>query len=234
MFYRKLLISALLIVAVFSMISAQSSRVETTAEEDYLSTFEDIIISELTISDEYDNKLLALQYISDALENGGEGRDLTQIQTSLTSLAGEGVLTQARTNGRLTNNYPDVRAKACELLGKINSAESRDTLTKIALAETEPWVAMSAIKSLGEISAEHSDEAVATIAWVEKKYAILNPTSSLAFEILNAYEKLAPTTSDKSPLIQSISKIAVNYYYQSSVREKAKALLKQYTGNTGK
>ena len=83
---------------------------------------------------------------------------------------------------------------------------------------------------MGEISQDNSDEAVATIAWVEKKYAVLNPTSSLANEILDAYEKLAPTVQDKSPLIQSISKIAGNYYYNSTVRDKAKALLKKYTG----
>jgi hypothetical protein len=230
MFNNKILLSVLLIFTVFAFVGAQQSRSETTAEEDYLSTFEDMIINELTISDELDNKVLALQYIADALENDTGSRDLTQIQTSLSSLAGEGVLTQARTNGRLTNDYPQVRAEACRLLGMINSPESRDTLTKIALAEKESWVAASAIKSLGEISQDESDEAVATIAWVEKKYAVINPSSSLAFEILNAYEKLAPTVIDKSPLIQSISKIAVNYYYTTSVRDKAKALLKKYTG----
>ena len=230
MLNKRILLTALLIFSVFAYIGAQQSRSETTAEEDYLSTFEDMIINELTISDELDNKVLALQYIEEALENDTGSRDLTQIQTSLSSLAGEGVLSQSRTNGRLTNDYPQVRAEACRLLGKINSPESRDTLTKIALAEKESWVAASAIKSLGEISQDESDEAVATIAWVEKKYAVINPSSSLAFEILNAYEKLAPTVIDKSPLIQSISKIAVNYYYTTSVRDKAKALLKKYTG----
>lgn len=230
MFNKRTLLSAFFLISVFVFAGAQQSRGETTAEEDYLSTFEDMIISELTISEEYDNKVLALQYISEALDGDTGSRDLTGIQTSLMSLAGEGVLSESRTNGRLTNDYPDVRARACELLGKLNTPESRETLTKIALAEKEPWVATAAIKSLGDISQDNSDEAVATIAWVEKRYAVLNPTSSLAFEILNAYEKLAPTVMDKSPLIQSISKIAVNYYYQSSVREKAKALLKQYTG----
>jgi len=230
MFNKKLLLTVLLILSVIVFIGAQQSRSETTAEEDYLSTFEDMIISELTISEEYDNKVLALQYIEEALANDTGSRDLTQIQASLTSLAGEGVLSESRTNGRLTNNYPDVRAKACELLGKINTPASRDTLTKIALSDKEPWVASEAIKSLANISQNNGDDAIATIAWVEKTYAVLNPSSSLANEILNAYEKLAPTVLDKSPLIQSISKIAVNYYYNSTVREKAKNLLRQYTG----
>ena len=230
MLNKKILLSILLILSVIVFVGAQQSRNETTAEEDYLSTFEDMIISELTISEEYDNKILALQYIEEALANNTGSRDLTQIQTSLSSLAGEGVLSESRTNGRLTNNYPDVRAKACELLGQINTPESRDTLTKIALSDKESWVATEAIKSLANISQDKSDDAVATIAWVENSYAVINPSSSLAFEILNAYEKLAPTVVDKSPLIQSISKIAVNYYYTASVREKAKTLLRQYTG----
>ena len=226
----KFFAAAMLIAMISSFVFAQSARSETTAEDDYLSSFEDMIITELTASDEYDNKMLALQYIEEALDRDVDGRDLTQIQSALDSLAGEGVITQTRSNGRLVNNFPDVRAKACEMLAKMNNEQAKDTLVKIALADNEPMVASAAIKSIGSIEQEETDDAVNTIAWVEKKYAILNPTSSLAFEILNAYEKLAPNLKDKGPLIQSISKIAVNYNYVTPVRDKAKELLRTYTG----
>ena len=100
---------------------------------------------------------------------------------------------------------------------------------KVALADNEPMVATAAIRSLGQIGID-PDDAVATIAWVQKKYAVLNPTSSLAFEILNAFELLGSQVQDKSEMIQCISAIAVNYQYVTPVRDKAKALLKQYTG----
>ena len=71
---------------------------------------------------------------------------------------------------------------------------------------------------------------MATISWVQRKYSILNPTSSLAFEILNAFEQLGSSVQDKSEMIQCISAIAVNNNYVTPVRDKAKALLKKYTG----
>jgi hypothetical protein len=154
---------------------------------------------------------------------------MTQIQLALDSLAGEGVLNEARTAGRLANNYPDIRAKACDLLAQLPTTESKITLTKIALADNEPMVAAAAIRSLGTIGID-PDDVVSTVAWVQKKYAILNPTSSLAFEILDAFEKLGGEVQDKSEMIQCITSIAVNYKYVTPVRDKAKALLKQYTG----
>ena len=58
----------------------------------------------------------------------------------------------------------------------------------------------------------------------------MNPTSSLAMEILLAYERLAGSVEDKSPMIQSISAIASNYTFVPPVRQKAYELLRQLTG----
>lgn len=226
------ILAVLIFTTLIFALSAQTQTVvrgETTAEEDYLSNFEDIIIAELTASDEYDNKTLALQYIEDALANSGSSRDMTQIQAALGALAGEGITKEARTAGRLANNFPDVRAKACTLLAQLPTEESKIVLTKIALEDTEPMVATAAIRSLAIIGID-PDEAVSTIAWVQKRYAVLNPTSSLAYEMLTAFELLGSQVQDKSPMIQCISSIATNYSYATPVRDKAKALLKQYTG----
>ena len=87
MLNKRILLTALLIFSVFAFIGAQQSRSETTAEEDYLSTFEDMIISELTISEEYDNKILALQYIEadKCLERGNTG-DMEEYMRACKSL----------------------------------------------------------------------------------------------------------------------------------------------------
>lgn len=205
-------------------------KTETTVEDEYLSNVEGVIIRELSQATDRDNKLVSLQYIEEAIEGG---RNTPDIQAALDSLAGEGITAQARENGRLVNNFPDVRAKACELLGQIPSEESKTTLVKIALADNEPMVVTAAVRSLGDIGINENDEVVSTIIWAQKKYATLNPTSSLAFEILIAYEKLADTVQDKGPMIQSISAIASNYTYATPVRTKAYDLLKKMTGMTG-
>ncbi len=217
-----------------TILSAQEQTVvtqksETTVEDEYLSNVEDVIIRELAQADDRDNKYVALQYIENALS---EGRNSPDMIYALESLAGEGISTQSRTNGRLMNNYPDVRAKACELLGQIPTEESKTALIKVALADNEPMVATAAIRSLGDIGINENDEVISTIIWTQKKYAALNPTSSLALEILFAYEKLADTVFDKAAMIQSISVIASYYTYATPVRTKAYELLKTLTGTS--
>lgn len=202
----------------FSLIAQEKS-----AEEDYLTTVEDVVITELANSDERDNKLVALQYLESAVE---EGRVSPDMMVALDHLAGEGINTQSREKGRLMNNYPDIRAKACDLLGKVPSEESKTTLKNIALADNEPMVITAAVRSLGEIGMNDNDDVVNTIAWANKKNAVLNPTSSLAFEVLIAYEKIADKVQDKSAMIQSVGQIATNYHYVKPVRDRALALLK--------
>ncbi|MBQ7167344.1 MAG: HEAT repeat domain-containing protein [Treponema sp.] len=207
---------------------AQNRGSETSVEELYLSNVQDVIITELAHSQDYDNKLVALQYLEESVKDG----TVTEEQrAAMQSLAGEGVTTKARTNGRLVNNFPDIRAKACDLLGKVPSKESKDTLLTITTEDTEPMVVSAAVRSLGEIGMNDNDEVLAAIEFIQHKYAALNPTSSLAFDILSAYEKLAPTAVDRNALIQSISEIAANYRFATPVRLKALSLLRDLQAN---
>ena len=52
----------------------------------------------------------------------------------------------------------------------------------------------------------------------------MNPTDSLANDILDAYEKLAPNVKDRKDMIRSISEIASNERYKKAVRDKARRL----------
>ena len=197
---------------------------DRTVEESYLSSVEDVVITELAKSDERDNKLVALQYLENAVN---EGRVTPDMVSALDSLAGEGIASQTRENGRLMNNYPDIRAKACDLLGKVATEEAKHSLVKIALNDTEPMVLTAAIRSLGDIGSNEGDEVVNTIVWANKGNRILNPTSSLALEVIIALEKLADSTEDKRELIQEVSKVATDYHYVTPVRARALELLKR-------
>lgn len=223
------IVTILFCMILFSgVLFAQSTaRTETTVEQEYLSTVEDVIIKELALADDRDNKQVALQYIELAIDGGNTSPD---ILAALDSLAGEGIFSQSRTNGRLDNNYPDIRKSACDLLGKIKTPQSKETLMKIAIADNEPMVATAAIRSLGEIGLNQQDDVIDSISWTHKKFAALNPTSSLAWEVLIAFEKLEGTVDEKGPMIQTISQIAVNNLYVTPVRTKALALLKKMTG----
>ena len=69
---------------------------------------------------------------------------------ALQGLAGEGVTNQARTNRRVMNNFPDIRAKACDLLGEVPSEEAKTTLMVIAQDDNEATTA-EAVSSRTEV-----------------------------------------------------------------------------------
>jgi hypothetical protein len=225
----KYVAAAVMAAALCTSLTAQSKSNESSVESEYLSSVEDVVITELANSDERDNKLVALQYLENAVN---EGRATPDMMKALDNLAGEGISTQARTNGRLANNYPDIRAKACDILANVKTEEAKDTLVKVALADNEPMVITAAIRSLGEIGINNNDEVSETIAWAQKKNAVLNPTSSLALEVLIAYEKLADSVENKGPMIQAVGQIASNYRYVTPVRTRALELLKKLQGNS--
>lgn len=212
------------------IVQKKSSARETSVEDDYLSDIDGVVILALAESDEYDNKLVAMQFLEEAVENGNTSKEIME---SLNQLAGEGISTQSRQNGRLINNYPDIRRRACLALGKIKTEESKNYLMKVTLAENEPMVIAAAVNSLGEIGINGNDEVVDAISFANRRNQILNPTSSLAYEVIDAYAKLAENTENKKIVVDSLSSIAADYHYNSAVRTKALKTLKAMNGTSG-
>lgn len=231
-------ITALLVsLCLFSgVLFAQNSEVpaddsEISVEDAYLQSFENMIIKELADSDGRDNKMVALQYINNALDRGDTSAEMHE---ALESLALEGISTVAREGNRVVNNYPDVRARACEALGRLGTEEAKDTLIEVLNSENEPMVATEAIRALGNMGINNNDETTEMIAWIGRKFNIINPTSSMALEILDAFEKLAPTVQDATSMLQVIITIGNNYQYVTPVREKAFQVLESISKKTAK
>lgn len=202
---------------------------ETSVENEYLNDVDGDIIMSLANSDELDNKLVALQYLQNAID---EGNTSEAVIKALDQLAGEGLTNQSRTNGRLINNFPEVRRQACLMMAKIPTEHSKNTLISIAVADNEPMVIAAAVKSLGEIGINENDETVEAIAFANRRNQVLNPTSSLALEVLTAYEVLAANTENKKTLIDSVARISTDYHYVTPVRQKAYKLLKELSNNS--
>lgn len=227
---KKVLVAGLMLCAT-SLVFAQES--ETSVENEYLNDVDGEIISTLADSDDYENKFVALQYLESAIEGGNTSEAVIK---ALDKLAGEGLSNQARTNGRLVNNYPEIRRQACLLMAQVPTEHSKNTLVSIAVADSEPMVIAAAVKSLGEIGINSNDEVVDAIAYANRRNQILNPTSSLAMEVLSAYEKLEANTENKKIIIDSLARISTDYNYVTPVRQKAYKLLKQMSssGNSDK
>ena len=204
---------------------SNSSNNETYVENEYLNDIDAEIIIGLAEADDFDTKLVALQYINDAIEEGNTSQGVID---ALDKLGGEGVLSESRTNGRKVNNFPEVRRQACLLMAKVPTEHTKNKLIDIMVAEDEPMVISAAIYSLGEINPENVEEVVDAVQYVNKRNAALNPTSSLAWQVCDTFEKLAPSATRRSITVMTatLTEIASNYRYTTPVRDKAKALLK--------
>lgn len=218
---------------------AQGSGSERTVEESYLQeSLETMIIREQAYAESKDMKLVALQYIRQAVE---EGRKNPEVRKALEFLATENTSVIIRSGGvgRALNNFPDVRREAVLMLGEFPSVEAKNTLLKVTLADTEPMVIAAAIKSLGKISMNDNDDVTQSIAFVVNRFDILFPDNALAFESLVALEAISDAQGGlRDPsAIRAIMRIADGNYI-TPVRNKALALLtklKDYTAsNNGK
>lgn len=223
---------ALLCVCATVFVQAQSSnrRSETSVENEYLNDTDGVIIMSLASSDEYDNKRVALEYLRNAIDSGNTSE---AVIAALDQLAGEGVTTQSRQRGRLMNNFPDIRREACMIMTQVPTEHTKNTLIAIATQDAEPSVMAAAIRALGEVGINNNDETVDAITFANKRNQVMNPTSSLAFEVLNALEKLAPSTENKRMIIDSAALIASDYHYVKPVRDRALALIKSMSANGG-
>ncbi len=146
--------------------AAQPKSSEKTVEEAYLQeSAETMMVKELSRSDDKDGKLVALLYAKRALD---AGRKNDEVRGALQYLALENNLVVVRSGGLgvVTNNFPDIRAKACEYLGEFPSVESKDTLVKVILNSKieDPMVLAEAVRSLGKIGMNDKDEVVHAIS----------------------------------------------------------------------
>lgn len=182
-----------------------------------------VVIASLADSDELDNKLVALEM----LENAVQGGDASEaVVNTLHQLAGEGVSKESRKNGRMINNFPPVRRRACQILANVKTEQVKDYLIDVTQDDKEPSVIAAAVKSLAQIGLD-VDNVVNAISFANKRNMALNPTSSLAYEVLEAYEILAPNVTNKKLMMDSIVLISTNYKYNSAVRNKAKLLFRK-------
>jgi hypothetical protein len=209
---------------------------EMSVEESYLQqSIEMTIIREQSRAESREMKMVALEYIGDAISRGNTGEE---VRAALEYLAMEGVMNKARENGRLVNNYPDVRTKAATYLGELGTPEAKTTLIKMVLTDTEPMVLTEAVKSLAKIGINENEETISAISWVVTRFDVLNPDNLLALSALEAYEILAEKNGGiKDPnTIRTIIRIAEGPYIRP-VQERAKQVLmnirKQSAGNTG-
>jgi hypothetical protein len=199
----------------------QSSSQEMSVEESYLQeSIELMVIRETSRADSRDQKMVALEYIGEALGRGNKSEDIRQ---ALEYLSLEGILNKTRENGRVVNNFPDVRRQAAKYLGELGTPEAKNTLLRMCVADNEPMVLQEAVKSLGDIGLNDNEETVNTISWIVTRFDVLNPDNLLALSAIDAFAKIAEKNNGiKDPnAIRMLLRIAEGPYIKP-VQERAK------------
>ena len=219
---KRFILLAIIVSAPFIMAAAQSS--EMTVEESYLQeSVENMIIREQSRAESREMKLVALAYIGDAIDRGNRSDD---VRKALEYMGLEGILNRTRENGRLVNNYPDVRRESVRYLGLLGTEDAKNTLLTIIYYDNEPMVLQEAVKSIGDIGIDDNGRSAAAIAWIVQRFDNTVPDNLLALSAIEAIEKLQRNTSgpmDPSA-IQMLIRIAEGNYIRV-VQDRAKQAL---------
>ena len=211
-------------IVVFAAFPQEAETGELTIEEMYL--MQDIelqIIRNQVLSNEREIKYLALQNIRAMLEGGKITEDNPSVLVLLDALAQEGLGRVITENGRIINNFPDVRREAVALLGEIGGEKAKATLKDVLMEDNEPMVLAEAVYALGKVGSDQGDQVIPIIGWVLKKETSkMNPDNNFAFSSLLAIEKIAAAGGDVSDpeLINAILEVAAGNYIKA-VRLKA-------------
>ena len=238
---RLKLISVLIIAGIITapavMGQQSSSGGEMSVEDSYLQeAVEMMIIRETSRSDSRDQKLIALEYISNAIERGNTGEE---IRTTLEFLSLEGTQNRATENKRLVNDYPEVRREAAKYLGMVGGEEAKSVLIKICTVELEPMVIQEAIKSLGSIDTGNVDDAINAIVWITNRYGYSkSPDSLLALSAVDTLDRIAERNNGlKNPDAYVLLTRIAEGPYSPAVKERARRVLmdmRKYTAQGNK
>jgi HEAT repeat protein len=209
---------------------------EMSVEDYYLQESNEIrIIRAQARGDSVDQKLLALDFIMEAIKRGNDGEEIRAV---LEDLATEGTVSISRENGRLVNNNPQIRVQAVQYLGELGTPEAKDALIRIVRADNESMVLVEAFRSLAKIGINENDETVTQISYVVHRYNNLSankPDERLIYSALEAYEQLAETSGGiKDPTTLDVIKEIQDGPYQKVVRDRARALTIKLFRNNGR
>ncbi len=218
-------VSLLLIFGASSLWAQESGEVSPrTIEELYLEqAIDQQIIRSQARSNTREAKFLAIQGVRAMVQRGEISPDNVEMIRVVEGLATEGIGRQVRTNGAVSNNFPDVRREAVGLLGDIGGPVAQRALIRVVREDPEPMVLAEAIYGLGTIGNNDENEITANIvAVLRRQNAREMPDNNLAFASLLALEKIARASggiSDPS-VVDALLDVASGNYIRE-VRLKA-------------
>lgn len=168
-----------------------TAKTERTVEELYLENIETRILREQVVNPEYETKRLALENLQQMLGDGKLTTDSKDAINLLSYLSMEGSGRIVRENGRVINNYPDIRMLSCRILGEVGGEYAQIVLTDVVRFDSEPMVLAEAVYALGKIGNNDNNQLVQILADKVLRWSITKPDNNFAFATVLAFEKIA-------------------------------------------
>ncbi|MDR2553412.1 MAG: HEAT repeat domain-containing protein [Treponema sp.] len=213
-------------VAIVFLFPTAGQESELSVEESYLQeSIENRIIREQSRGDSREMKERALAYIDDAISRGNKSESIRQ---ALAYMGLEGIKNRGRENGRLINNYPDIRRTCAKYLGQLGTPEAKETLLEMIYNENEPMVLQEAVKSLADMGIDDRGKTISAITWILQKFHNTNPDNLFALSAIEAYEKFGGINSANldQNAVEMLNKISEGPYV-TPVKDRAmQALVK--------
>ena len=147
----------------------------------------------------------------------------------VTMLSEEGSTRKEYENGRLVNDFPDVRRKAVKVLAKLGGDQSRDALVSVLLNDENSMVKAEACLALSEVGDSQTGEALRALVYVYRKS--YNPDPNFVKAIITSIEKIAKTNSAAySDAVFILSEIQLGNYNRD-IREAAYKAVEELSKN---
>lgn len=188
---RSTVVVLVLIAALIGPVTAQQQgQRELTIEELYLSQDLELqILRGQALSTDREMKQLALRDLRNMIQLGMSNEG---VATVLEAMANEGVSRQTRVGNTVTNDFPDIRRQAVELLGQVGGARAHSALVRVLRDEREPMVLAEAAFALGTIGINPNNQTSDfLVSILQRENAASTPDNNLAFAIVLSLETLS-------------------------------------------
>jgi PQQ-like domain len=149
------------------------------------------------------------------------------VARQLEGVVGFGLITQVRQNQQLINDFPDLRARAADLLARIGSIGSRAALLRSVAAETDSVALAAEVHALGELASDGDGASVAAIVRAFSRRADAPPDARLASAAVGALGRIALYEGTlEDPAAISLLIAVSGGPYDEAVRSAAAAILR--------
>jgi hypothetical protein len=160
--------------------------------EELLNSVPDFLyLQSLAAVDSRDIIMLLLAKIRERIDTQTIGKSAWYVVRLLEHFTGEGLLNPVYRNMRVINNFPDVRAEAALLLGRVGSTSSRHVLIHVMGNENDTFSLAAQIGALGSLASDSDGSSSRAIAAAFSREGMSPPDERMAAATLDALDRIS-------------------------------------------